>query len=1101
MEAVTEREPGWPLAGGGNFLRRRGLALTAFTAFYAVVALLGLTLSITEGNVSLLWPASGVAVGVLTRQGMAFAPGVLLGAALANALTGVPLPWAFLVGAGNMLEAIAGAWVLRRLVGVASGQLTPRGVLMLLSLGAFAPSLVAASVGSVVLCLSGQTEWPDFWTVWRVWWLGDAAGIVIVTPLVLSVRLPRGRADARRIAGLLPPLAAAAATAAVGFFSDLPPSWPHLAIFLPVPVLLWISLERGLVVASASCVAIAATAAAATASGLGPFAAQGAAPDLHEFVIYLALLTAGSLLVATTVEERARVAAILADREQRFEDFARSTADWFWEIDDHFRFVMDTGQLPRAGHEGKDVLGYTRWDMPGADPTDPVWSRHKADLEAHRPIRDFVFPYKGAVGRVHHVRINGNPIFAPDGTFRGYRGTARDITEQTQAEAERRKAIERLEITLEAAEVGTFDWDVQSGHATFDRYWAGILGYHVEELAPHVDTWRGLVHPDDMPEVTRRLEAHLRGETPFQEVEFRMRAKSGEWRWILARAKVVERDAGGKPLRMTGTHIDVTKRKQTETALADSERRYRSMINALGEGIIFQQPDGKIIASNRRAEEILGLTAAQIEGRDSLDPRWRAVHEDGTPFPGEEHPTMVTLRTGKPCRSVVMGVHRPDRSLRWISINSEPLFGDGGKVSAVVCSFADITERRVAEERLFQAQKMDALGQLTGGIAHDFNNLLAIILGNLDLAEHHLSSLRAAPDATRMRELACDEKLERYLKQALYAAGRSAELIQHLLSFGRRQTLKPEVTDLSRLLIETEAMLRRALGETITVRTILPPDLGKTRIDQAQLETALLNLAINARDSMPAGGSLTIEASNVEIEGSDAMREGGEVRAGSYIMLAVSDTGTGMPPNVLAHAFEPFFTTKEFGKGTGLGLAMVYGFVNQSGGFARIHSEEGKGTTVQLYLPRVSGEANAPAPAQGPVSLERKLRMLVVEDELALRSLVTTMLEEMGCVVLTAENGPRALELLRTGGTFDLLVTDLVLPGGLTGVDIAREAQALCPDLRILFMSGYPEGAVRSNSMLRPGDNLLKKPFRKGELVEFVLRALGSRGGGARAAD
>jgi PAS domain S-box-containing protein len=1082
------------LAQGRHFLRRQGTALAAFAAFYAAVALLGLTVSISEGNVSLLWPASGVAVGVLTRRGVGLAPGVFLGAALANALTGVPLSWASMVGAGNMLEAIAGAWVLRRLVGVVPGWLTPRGILALVSVGAFGPSLIAASIGSSALCLSGQTGWPEFWTVWRVWWLGDSAGIIIVTPLVLSVRLPRGRADARRIAGFLPPLAAATAAAAVGFFPDITESWPHLAIFLPVPFVLWLGLEHGVVATSLSCVAVTVTAAIATAAGFGPFVAPGAAPDLHEFVVYSALLTAGGLLVATTAAERSRVAATLAEREQQFGDFARSTADWFWELDDRFRFVMDTGQLPRAGHEGKDVLGHTRWDMPGADPNDPIWTQHKADLEAHRPIRDFVFPYKGAQGRLRHVRISGNPIFAPDGTFRGYRGTARDITDQVEAEAERRKAVERLEITLDAAEVGTFDWNVQSGHAVFDHYWAGMLGYRVDELAPHVDAWRRLVHPEDMPEVSRRLEAHLRGETPFQEVEFRMRAKSGDWRWILARAKVVERDAEGKPLRMTGTHIDVTKRRQAEIALADSERRYRSMINALGEGIVFQQQDGKIIANNRRAEEILGLTAAQIAGRDSLDPRWRAVREDGTPFPGDEHPTMVTLRTGKPCRSVVMGVHRPDGSLRWISINSEPLFGDGGEVSAAVCSFADITERREAEERLFQAQKMDALGQLTGGIAHDFNNLLAIILGNLDLIEHHLANLRDAPDAVRMRELACDERLERYLKQALYAAGRGAELIQHLLSFGRRQTLRPEVTDLNRLLIETEAMLRHALGETIVVQTVLPADLGKTRIDQAQLETALLNLAINARDSMAAGGRLTIEASNVEIERGEAEREAGKIRPGPYVLLAVSDTGSGMPPDVLAHAFEPFFTTKEVGKGTGLGLAMVYGFVNQSGGFARIRSREGEGTTVQLYLPRVDSEVRTPEPVQAPVKLTGEPRMLLVEDELALRSLVTTLLEEMGCVVLTAESGPRALELLRNEGPFDLLLTDLVLPGGLSGVDVAKKAKALCPGLRILFMSGYPEGAVGSNQILRPGDNLLRKPFRKGDLVEYVLRTLGSRG-------
>lgn len=526
-------------------------------------------------------------------------------------------------------------------------------------------------------------------------------------------------------------------------------------------------------------------------------------------------------------------------------------------------------------------------------------------------------------------------------------------------------------------------------------------------------------------------------------------------------------------------------------ALSASERRYRSIITAMREGIVFQQRDGQIVSCNRRAEEILGLTAAQIEGRCSLDPRWRAIREDGSPFPEEEHPAMVTLRTGEPCRSVPMGVHTPDGHLRWISINSEPLFeGDSPQPAAVVTSFEDVTERRQTEQRLIQTQKLDALGKLTGGVAHDFNNLLAVVLGNLDMVAEKLDRLSSIEDAEALPALLRDGDLRGNVAQALRAAGRGAELAQSLLAFSRRQTLAPEITDVNRLLHEIEPMLRRVLPPAIAVHVELEPDIAMTRVDRARLENALLNLVINARDAMPSGGTLRIESASAVVDADQAAREDGQLRPGPYVLLTVTDTGVGMTPETLARAVEPFFSTKEASRGAGLGLSTVYGFAKQSEGFLNIQSEPRAGTSVRLYLPAVHGEEPTAARDEPAGTWRGKPFVLVVEDDEAVRGVVTSMLESLGCRVLTAARGEHALELLRQQPTFDLLLTDVALPGGLTGIDVARQAHQLRSGLQIFFMSGYPEDAARAEGLLRPGENLLVKPFRKSDLARLLQRAV-----------
>lgn len=390
----------------------------------------------------------------------------------------------------------------------------------------------------------------------------------------------------------------------------------------------------------------------------------------------------------------------------------------------------------------------------------------------------------------------------------------------------------------------------------------------------------------------------------------------------------------------------------------------------------------------------------------------------------------------------------------------------------------DITERKVAEERLRQAEKMEAVGQLTGGVAHDFNNLLAIILGNLELLDEKLSD---RPD------------LQDLVHRSLAAVDRGATCIHRLLAFSRRQPLQPKPIDLNKLVAGMTDLLRRTLGENIQVKTVLTGDLAQTVIDPNQFENALLNLALNARDAMPKGGTLTLETANRWLD-QDYTAAHQDVKPGPYIMLAVSDTGTGMAREVLEHAFEPFFTTKEVSKGSGLGLSMVYGLVKQSGGHIHLYSEVGKGTTIRIYLPRVEVEAGSLVEAQAgesPSHHGRAETILVVEDDTHVRQLAVSMLHSLGYQTVEADNAGTALQVLEATPQVALLFTDVVLPGGMSGTDLAWEARRRRPDLKVLFTSGYTEHTLVHHNRLPEGAELLTKPYRRAHLANKIHAVLG----------
>jgi len=487
--------------------------------------------------------------------------------------------------------------------------------------------------------------------------------------------------------------------------------------------------------------------------------------------------------------------------------------------------------------------------------------------------------------------------------------------------------------------------------------------------------------------------------------------------------------------------------------------------------------NGVWLAASPAWTEILGWSDEELVGSTS---EWME-HPDDIERTRRE---LATLADGRSTLRFENRFRAKDGSYRNFSWTAVP---DG---DFIYCVVRDVTEQRAhartlaeTEAALRQAQKMETLGQLTGGVAHDFNNLLQIVTGNLELVQRGLDKDRGDNQA-RMRRAA---------DNAMQGAQRAALLTQRLLAFSRRQPLAPERVDPNRMVSSMSDMLTRALGETIEVETIQSARAWPIEIDVNQMENALLNLAVNARDAMPQGGKLTIEVANTHIDDAYAAQEM-EVTPGQYVMICMSDTGTGMDPDTLSHAIEPFFTTKDVGRGTGLGLSMVYGFIKQSGGHIRVYSEPDHGTSVKIYLPRFHG----PLPDNDTGTVHHCTPegngneiILVCEDDEKVRAYAVDVLRELGYQVIEAENGETALAALdRASPPVDLLFTDVVLPGGMTGADISREAKARHPGLRVLFATGYARNAIIHHGRLDPGVELLTKPFTYAELATKVREML-----------
>ncbi len=538
--------------------------------------------------------------------------------------------------------------------------------------------------------------------------------------------------------------------------------------------------------------------------------------------------------------------------------------------------------------------------------------------------------------------------------------------------------------------------------------------------------------------------------------------------------------------------------ERAETALADSEQRYRTLFDSIDEGFCIIEfcdgPHGPLsdylhieanpaYALHAGIPNVVGQKLREMvpDEADGWAELYGSVLRTGVPIRFERE----LVATGRYLELAAFRIEPPGR--RQVAVLFQDITARKKAEEAMLrmnetleARVAEaIAERKQAEEALRQSQKMEAVGQLTGGIAHDFNNLLTGIIGSLDLLQVRLRQGRTA-------------EIDRYVAAAQGASKRAAALTHRLLAFSRRQTLDPKQTDVNRLVIGMEELIRRTVGPQITLEVVTAGGLWSTLIDSSQLESALLNLCINARDAMPEGGRITIETANKWLD--DRAAKDRDLPPGQYLSLCVTDTGTGMTPDVIARAFDPFFTTKPIGQGTGLGLSMVYGFVRQSGGQVRIYSEVGHGTTMCLYLPRHYGNAAenvvTDAPATSTPARSGKT-VLVVDDEPSVRMLVTEVLEELGYISVEAPDGPAGLRMLQSDMRIDLLITDVGLPGGINGRQLADAARTTRPDLRVLFITGYAENAIIGNGQLEPNMGVLTKPFVMETLARRIIEMSG----------
>jgi signal transduction histidine kinase/CheY-like chemotaxis protein len=511
--------------------------------------------------------------------------------------------------------------------------------------------------------------------------------------------------------------------------------------------------------------------------------------------------------------------------------------------------------------------------------------------------------------------------------------------------------------------------------------------------------------------------------------------------------------------------------RERTSAMRHDREVFESIMATMAEAVLLVDMDGKVVYENAAATNIL---KSPIPGER---PPWTAAFEafypDGmTPLPPEQWPSRRSLR-GETVDGfeVCFRPHGVDK-LKHLLCGARPIRNAAGQQTGSVVVFRDVTEAKETERQLHQSQKLDAIGQLTGGIAHDFNNMLTVITGSSEIL---------------LEELTDKPTLLTIAGMIVEAADRGAELTKHLLAFARKQPLQPRNIDVNTMVLDTVKLLRPSLGEQIEIETTLEQDAQPALIDPSQLSAALLNLAVNARDAMPNGGKLLLETGNVVLDESYAQNNL-DVVPGPYVMIAVSDTGAGIPASLLDKVFEPFFTTKEVGRGTGLGLSMVYGFVKQSNGHIKIYSEEGYGTTIKLYLPCASAQSQAAeiaAPIEGGSET-----ILVVEDDPLVSGFVVAQLHSLGYKTLMASSGAAALALVDDGAVFDLLFTDVIMPGGMNGRQLADAVMQRRPRMKVLYTSGYTENAIVHHGRLDADVLLLPKPYRKSELARMVRLAL-----------
>ncbi|MGH8175624.1 MAG: PAS domain S-box protein, partial [Steroidobacter sp.] len=741
--------------------------------------------------------------------------------------------------------------------------------------------------------------------------------------------------------------------------------------------------------------------------------------------------------------------------------------DWNVERDEVYyndRWRESLGVEPRKLVERAALSD--RLMLPANDPA--LLERFEQCFRGATPRFEAEYPLTTASGEpkwfLAHVTVVRR---APDGKAQRVIGVLRDISLRKRDQKEALDVERRWERAVRGTSDGLYDWDLLTGYVWYATRFREIVGYSGQGFPDTFQAFQNVLHPDDRTLVLGKIRAHLENRGRL-DIRCRIATRGGAVIWCRLRGEA-ERDAAGRPLRLSGALSDISAQIDAEEALNRSQDFYGTILDSLPLFVAFADRDERVVYANRMFQDFFAAPLATSRGRIIND----LIGADRYAVIG---PYMGEALLGK----TVEGQGRfRDASGRAFDLDAAfiPHRDESGEVQGCFVVARDMTEKRQLEAELRQSQKMEAVGRLTGGIAHDFNNLLSVIVGNMQLLAR---SLRESPRLLRQSET------------ALKAAMRGAELTRRLLAFARQQVLEPKNLNLNEMIGGMYELLSRTLSRDIEIRQQLDPDAWSAKVDPGQLENAVLNLVINARDAMPDGGLITIATRNVTLDERQSREEA--MAPGEYSMLSVADTGTGMTPDIVKRAIEPFFTTKDVGKGSGLGLSMVYGFVRQSGGYVHIASAPGRGATVHLYFPRTlscaeSASLNPDVTADLPRGAET---LLVVEDNVEVRMTAVEILRTLGYRVFEASNGRQAHERFMQHPDIALVFSDIMLPGGLLGLQLVQKLREHRPDLKVLMTSGFSESGIMSRGVLDGSIGLLPKPYRVEDLARQIRARLDS---------
>ena len=961
MEEFPARKsnPGWRAQAGRLALYLA--ALLVVSGAYFVLAKLGLRLASINPSASPIWPPTGLALAAVLLGGPRLWPAIFIGAFAANVTTaGTEVTSAF-IALGNTLEALAGGYLIARWSGGVETFTSPSRVAIFVLVAMGPATVISATIGVVTLSVAGFADWNKFSPIWVTWWLGDVAGALVVTPVIVLWAQSRWRDfNARDAWAVAATLGTAVAVGLIGFSPLLPHSeYTSPLGFLAILPLVWAALRRGPRDTVSVGLILAGFAIWATIRHVGPFGEIGLNESFLLLLTFMISVSVPSLALSADVAMR-----------QATEDTLRHT-----QIDLDQRVRERTAAL--------------------------------ADANIH-------------------------------------------LTE-----------AQRL------ANLGSWRWDIAANKITWSEQLFEIYGLQPGEFKGTLQEFVGFIHPDDREQVRASIGAALNAGKEFSHEE-RIVRPDGSIRYLHSVGEVV-RDEKGAAIRMLGICQDVTERKQAERALQDSEQNYRLLLRGARDYAIYMlDVQGRVRSWNVGAERLKGYTADEIIGRHFRVFLPEAVRGGEMP----DDALVTAAREGQ--FDAETWLVRKDGSRFYGSVVMDAIRNDAGELIGFAKLVRDITAQHEAQlaleqarEQVSQAQKMEALGQLTGGIAHDFNNLLMIVSGYAQILQSRLTEQKDVQAVEAIRA----------------AANRGERLTRQLLAFSRRQQLSPVIVDLRQRVDAVRDMLVPSLRGNIQLICDIEDKIWPVEVDLGELELALVNIAVNARDAMPDGGTITLSARNVVLKAGSAAG----TLEGEFVALAIIDTGSGMPPDVLARVFEPFYTTKPVGKGTGLGLSQVHGFANQSGGAVTLDSDPGRGTVVTIYLPRSVKAESAEVGERTPATNGQTLgTVLVVEDSRDVAEVTSSLLEQLGYRVVRAENAAEALRHLQQGIGVDLLFSDIVMPGSINGLGLAQICRERYPAIPVLLTSGFSDAAQAADGRF----DILRKPFELSALERAIDSAL-----------